>query len=253
MPRFFVSESQIRDGRITVTDDDALHISRSLRMATGDRAVFSDGQGQEFMCRLTAFTEDTVEAQILEVRKGRGESPLRIHLYQGYPKADKLETIIAKSVELGVTSVTPFLSEFCIKRPAGERKEKILARQHKIALEAAKQCGRSVLPSVFPTLSFTAALQEATAKGPVLFCYEGEGTVPLSQVLRTLPTDVTDISVVVGSEGGFSPKEAEAAARAGCRMTGLGSRILRCETAPLFVLSCLSFAFELAMPACVAK
>ncbi len=248
MPRFFIQRSDILDGHAVLIGEDARHISRSLRMAVGDSLTLSDGEGRELFCRLSGFTDDSVTAEILSERESPNESPLRIHLYQGYPKGDKLETVIEKAVELGAATVTPFLSSFVVKRPPADKEEKLCARHNKIALSAAQQCGRARLPRVFPTLSFDAMLKEACERGPALFCYEGIGTYALPFVLEKLPPHITSLSVIVGSEGGFSEAEAKKAEQAGCLLTGLGKRILRSETAPLFVLSALSYAFELSLP-----
>ncbi len=245
MPHFFISPSDICDSRITLTGDDALHISRALRMAVGDRLTLSDGEGNDYDSTLSAFTDKTVTAEILSVSPSKSEMPLSVHLYQGYPKGDKLEHVIMKATELGVASVTPFLSSFCVKRPPAEKEERLLLRHNRIAEEAAKQCGRGRIPRVFAPLSLSKALQKAVAEGPVLFCYEGDGTRPLPDILRALPALPKVLSVFVGSEGGFSEAEAEEARTAGCLLTGLGPRILRTETAPLFVLSALSFFYEL--------
>ena len=244
MPRFFLPPEAFSASHVTLTGEDALHISRSLRMAKGDTLILSDGEGKEYLARLSLFTDHTVTADILEERESRCEPPYRVHLYQAYPKGDKLENVIMKATELGVSSVTPFLSAFCVKRPSGDKEEKLLIRHNRIALEAAKQCGRGRLPRVNAPLSFSEMLKTASQAAPVLFCYEGEGTRPLSQVLREMPAQPTVLSVVIGSEGGFSEKEATEARNAGCLMTGLGNRILRAETAPLYVLSALSFAYE---------
>ncbi len=245
MPRFFIDRNEIKDGRVTLTGEDARHISRALRMAVGDALVLSDGEGNELSCRLVAFTDETVTAEILHEAPSENESPIEVHLYQGYPKGDKLETVIEKAVELGVTTVTPFLSSFVVKRPQAEKGEKLLARHNKIAAAAAQQCGRARLPQVLPTLPFDAMLRDALSRGPVLFCYEGGGTTPLPAVLHALPVGTRALSIIIGSEGGFSGKEAEAAVAAGAIPTGLGKRILRAETAPLLVLSAISYAFEL--------
>ncbi len=244
MPRFFLSSPIGVGDTVTITGDDARHISYSLRMAVGDEITLLDGEGGVFQGKLSRLNGTTAEAEILAVLPAMAESPLRIHLYQGYPKADKLEFIIQKAVELGVSAVTPFESERCVKRPKADKVAHIGERQSRIALEAAKQCGRDRLPRVLPPISFAKMLEEAAAFPLCLFCYEGEGTLPIKQICETHP-GVKEIAVVVGSEGGFSEKEAEAAANAGLCLTGLGKRILRCETAPMYVLSSLSFYYEL--------
>jgi len=133
------------------------------------------------------------------------------------------------------------MSERCIAK-AGDGFERKLERLNRIAYEAAKQCGRGIVPTVTPILTYEQMLDEAVKADLPLFCYEADGTLPLGRLLRK---DVSEVAVIVGSEGGFSEKEAVLAKDKGLFLTGLGPRILRCETAPTFVLSCLSLYYEL--------
>ena len=242
MPRFFVNEENIRDGKIYVLGEDAYHIARSLRMAVGDFLTVSDGEKYEYECRLSRIRDDECECEIISSSEGKTEPPVKITLYMGYPKGDKLEQVVQKAVELGVSEIIPFESSRCIKRPKEDRKEKQLARLNKIAFEAAKQCGRQRLPKVSDTISFSELLSRIEKSG-ALFCYEGEGCVSLKTALSDFSG--SEIFAVVGSEGGFSPEEAESARRAGAVLCNLGPRILRCETAPAYLLSAISYHFEL--------
>lgn len=253
MPRFFIGQEQITNGIITLTGDDARHISRSLRMAPGESVTLCDMRGNDYACVLERFTPDTVEARILSVSPSAGEPPFRVHLYQALPKGDKLDLIIQKAVECGVTEITPFESEHCIVKIKADVEDKKTERRQRIALEAAKQCGRGIVPCVHPAISFAQMLASAAKAQLPLFCYEGDGTRSLKEILRTCPlphfgeqgSGRPEISVVIGSEGGFSPAEANAAHDAGMNLTGLGPRILRTETASGLVLACLSYEWEL--------
>lgn len=245
MPRFFVTDGSLTPDvtEVTLTGEDARHISLSLRMAVGEEVTLADGRGWEYSARLSAMTKETVTAEVLSSARSTAELPFPIHLYMGFPKGDKLDTVIEKAVELGAATVTPFLSSRCIRRPAAEKGERLLERCNRIARGAAGQCGRALLPEVRPTLSYEEMLKAATACALPLFCYEGEGTEPLGRILASHPHPAS-VAVIVGSEGGFSPEEADAALAAGCVLTGLGKRILRCETAPLLALSCLGFFYD---------
>ena len=170
--------------------------------------------------------------------------PVEVKLFFGYPKGDKLETIVQKAVELGAHVITPFDSTYCVKRPDAEKVRARLPRWTKIAVEAAKQCGRSALPVVNEPLSFPQMLDAAGECGLVLFCYEADGAHSLKTVLTHMG-GVSSVAVIVGAEGGFSPVEAAAAAARGFHLVNLGPRILRCETAPLYALSALSYFYEL--------
>lgn len=249
MPRFFVEKSNIRDGVVTVSGEDAHHISRALRMAAGERITVCDAQGTDYLCVLTGFLPDRVLANVVETRPTETEPPYRITLYQGLPKGDKLDSVIQKAVECGVSRVVPFESERCVARIGqgeGERQTKT-ARRNRIAAEAAKQCGRGILPEVAPAVPFRAVLGQAGQSDLALFCYEGEGTEPLPRVLERVRKEglPRTVALLVGSEGGFSPAEAEAARAAGWIPVGLGKRILRTETAPVFALAALCCGLEL--------
>lgn len=248
MPRFFVRQDQISDTSITILGEDAHHIGRSLRMAVGDSLVICDMQGNEYDCEVASFDADrTVIAKILHTKHSENEPPCRIRLFQALPKGDKLDSVIQKAVECGVAEIIPFESERCVVkiRPDGEERKN--ERRTKIAVEAAKQCGRSVLPVVHRAVRYEEMLRMAAESELCLFCYEGEGTLPLGEILKDLHKDrlPVSISVVIGSEGGFSVSEAEQARAVGMQMTGLGKRILRTETASIFVLSCIAYVTEL--------
>ena len=243
MPRFFAPDSAVTETAVSVTGADARHIARSLRMAVGDPITVCTLSGREYECRLTYIRDELCEAEILSSHAAAGEPPIGISLYVAYPKGDKLETVVQKATELGAASVTPFESEFVVRKPKPDKIKAETERLSRIAAEAAKQSRRGRIPTVGLPLSFAGMLDEAKSSDLVLFCYEGEGTLPLPSAL---PADrPRSVAVIVGSEGGFSPREVTAARDAGFTPIGLGKRILRCETAPLFVLSCLSFRYEL--------
>ena len=244
MPRFFAPSDNFHENTVEIIGDDAYHIARALRMAVGDEITVADMQGREHTCQLLKIRDDECLCEILTTKEGKTESPVEITLYMGYPKGDKLETVIQKAVELGVLRIVPFESSRCVKRPRADKAEKQGARLSRIAEEAAKQCGRSRLPLVEHCISFSDAIAEAKKSELALFCYEGDGTVSLRSVLERAETPKS-ISVIVGCEGGFSKNEAEEAISADLTPVNLGPRILRCETAPSYVLSCISYAFEL--------
>ena len=248
MPRFFVEPSAVRDGVVVLTGDNARHASYSLRLAVGDIVTVCD-QTLAYTCRLSHFNGAEITAEILSSHPADTEPPYRAILFQALPKGDKLDTVIQKAVELGAAEIVPFESAHCIMKSKPEAEDRKTERRQKIAEEAAKQSGRGIIPTVRRTeTNFAKVIAEAAACDLALFCYEGTGTCPLDVLLDlhfprnagaadTRPV----IGVVIGSEGGFSPEEAEAARAAGLMMTGLGPRILRTETASGFVLSCLAF------------
>ena len=244
MPRFFVDKELIDGGKIYIKEGDAHHIARSLRMAEGDEVTVSDGEGKEYFCRLTRIRDEECECEILREEASRAESPVEITLCMAYPKGDKLETVIQKAVELGASRILPFESSRCIKRPKAEKIDKQLARLTKIAEEAAKQCGRAKLPAVLPPVSYREMLSIANESELTLFCYEAEEDSSVKNILRSHARP-SSCSVIVGSEGGFSEDEVKEAIDSGATVVSLGRRILRCETAPDYVLSAISYEYEL--------
>lgn len=247
MPRFFIQKNQIDGNAVILTGEDAHHIARSLRMAVGDELTICDSDGQEYQCVIESFDGDrSVRADILTCVSSQCEPVCHVTLFQALPKGDKLDSVIQKAVECGVWKIVPFESERCVVRIKSENEARKSERRNKIAAEAAKQCGRGRVPEVGTAVSFDTMLREAQVHDLCLFCYEGGDTEPLGRILsEKLCGKACRIAVVVGSEGGFSEAEAEKARKAGMRMTGLGKRILRTETAPIFVLSCIVCDTEL--------
>ena len=249
MPRFFIRANQIEDGVVTLLGDDAHHISRSLRMAAGECITVCDMQKNEYECELTDFLPDRVLAKILETRKSDTEPPYYAHVFQALPKGDKLDSVIQKAVECGASEITTFESERCIVRAKGDNEAKKVERRQRIALEAAKQSGRGIVPPVNPTVSFSEMCRRACEADIALFCYEGDGTEPLPVALKKAIAKINKenptIAIIIGSEGGFSLAEAKTICDKGILPIGLGKRILRTETAANFALACLVCELEM--------
>ena len=244
MPRFFADKEEITENSIVIKGQDAFHIARSLRMAVGDALTVSDGEGVEYSCLLETIRDEECTCKILSSARSEREPSSTIILYMAYPKADKLETVIQKAVELGASRIVPFESSRCIKRPSSDKAEKNTVRLNKIAKEAAKQCGRAIIPSVDSPLKFSDMIADTQKYALRLFCYEGEGMRSLKDVLSESQSP-DSIAVIVGSEGGFSPEEAKEIIGSGAVGVNLGPRILRCETAPAYALASISYHFEL--------
>ena len=247
MPKFFVDKNQIANEYILLNGENAHHISRSLRMTVGEQITVSDMESFEYDCVLESFTDSTVCAKIINKYASNSEPEIRVHLFQALPKGEKLDFIIQKSVELGVYDITPFESERCVVKVKNDAESRKTERRNKIALEAAKQCGRGIIPNVNPSVSFNDMLKAASQSDVVLFCYEGEGTLPMASALKSIRAEkrINDISIIIGSEGGFSDDEAIRSDKLGFVRIGLGKRILRAETAAVMALSCLVYEFEL--------
>lgn len=210
--------------------DEARHLAKVMRAKPGDEVILCDGAGTDCTARVTLASPDRVELEILERRASAAEPATRVTLYVGYPKQDKLEWIIQKGVELGAARIVPFFCRSCVAKPKKEEDKN--QRYQRIALEAAKQSGRGLVPTVELPLSYNQLLQRLAGHDAALFCYERGG-----RPLKDCIAGAKDIAIITGPEGGFFPDEAEAAQNAGANWIGLGPRILRCETAPLAALS----------------
>lgn len=248
MPRFFVSKENIDEASRTVCvlGEDAFHIARSLRMAVGDALTVCDGDGRDYECTLTKIRDSEVRCEINSAFDCPAEPPYRATVYQALVKGDRLDTTIQKSVEFGACRIVPFESSRCIVRLKNEKEGAKSVRRRRIAAEAAKQCGRGIVPEVGDPIPFKEMLAEAAKSELTVFCYENEGENMLGTALEMLRNEPPKtVSVIVGPEGGFSQQEAQEAQESGIRIFGLGKRILRTESAAAFVLACLSSEFEL--------
>jgi len=232
--RYFTTE--ISDGTATLRGADAHHLARGMRARLGDTVILCDGNAVEYTATITGFGEDRVDFAVEPGYPSAAEPTVEVTLLAGYPKQDKLEQIIKHGVELGAAHIVPFFSRYCVAAPKKEEQKN--ERYNRIALEAAKQCGRGILPTVeLPLPDFNAVCDRFKDYDLVLFFYECGG-VSLRKVFNKEPGNrAKRIAVVTGSEGGFAAEEAARAAECGAVTVGLGPRILRCENAPLAVLS----------------
>lgn len=240
MPRFFTQD--ITEAGGCITGEDAKHIAKVLRMKVGDELTVCDTKGRDYDCMIEEIGAGEVRLKVLSVAPSQSEPDVRVHLYQAMPKADKMETIIQKAVELGAASITPVMTRRCVSRPDAKSMDKKLVRYNRIALEAAKQCGRGVVPPVLPLLELPQALEQMQWTGcPILF-YEN-ATAPAKQVIAKARESgkELEIAVLIGAEGGFDEDEVALAREHGCHILSLGKRILRCETAPLAALTILMY------------
>ena len=248
MPRFFVSPGQIgiRDNgekTVMISGDDAVHITKSLRMKPGESITVCDTDGVEYDCEIVSVGE-VVIADVKDSRLSGGEPPYKAVLYQALIKGDKFDTVVQKAVESGVSVIYPVLTSRCVVRLDKKDCLKKISRWQRIADEAAKQCGRGSLVRIGELMTFREAVADAAAADVSLFCYEEESAVSLKGILSENGSPGT-VSVMIGSEGGFSPEEASYAKDAGMKSVGLGNRILRTETSSSFVLACLSYEYEM--------
>lgn len=231
MPRFFIDTDPQTSA--ILGGEDGRHIARSLRMQPGEEVTLCNGRGLDFRCEITAISGDAVTVAVRETLPSRGEPALRVTVYQGLPKSDKMDFIAQKIVETGAAALVPTMTQRCVSRPDEKAAAKKRDRWQKIAEEAAKQCGRGRIPPVLPLTDFATAIRQAAQQGDVLLCYEGGGE-PLRQLISP---EQAQLSIFIGPEGGFSPEEVALAQQHGARMASLGARILRTETAPIVAMT----------------
>ncbi len=231
-PRFFTEN--ISEDTAVVEGDDAKHISVVLRMRAGDIAVLCDGRGTDYLARLETAERGCCTFTVLESTPNLAEPSVHLRLFQAMPKGDKMEFIVQKAVECGAAEVIPFFSKRCVSRPDPKQMEKKTERYRRIAEEAAKQCGRGVIPKVGAAVEFSALKSMISPENTGILFYEC-AEAPLS----ALPEMKRNIDIVIGSEGGFEQSEAQELERAGFSVVSLGKRILRCETAPISAISVL--------------
>ena len=245
MYQFFVEPSQIQGNRIVITGSDVNHIKNVLRMKAGDEIAVSNGMdGKEYRCGIEAFTEDEIVCGLRFVKEDGVELPSKIYLLQGLPKADKMELIIQKAVELGAFEVIPVAAKRCVVRLDEKKAAGKISRWQGIAEAAAKQSKRAVIPKVHPVLSMKEAVAYAQNMDVKLIPYElAEGMQHTKQMIEAVKPEQS-IAVFIGPEGGFEESEIQMAREAGIEPVTLGRRILRTETAGFTVISWLMYQLE---------
>ena len=222
--RYFLTD--INDNTATVTGSEAVHLCRVMRIKPGDSVILCDNMGYDYTAVAENVSEKLITFSVTDKTKNVAEPSRNLTVYMALPKSDKLEFIVQKACELGAKRLVPFVSEFCVAQKSKKEDSK-KARLEKISAEAAKQCGRSCPMEIGDTLTFKQLLQDMQKNSVNLFFYE-HADMPLSQVDFA---DKNDVSVIIGSEGGFSEKECALLGENGAVTISLGKRILRCETA----------------------
>ena len=238
---------------VTLESDEARHLRDVLRLKPGDEVYVFNGEGKEFHCRVEESRRDTAELKVIgEVDPARPESPLRLTLAVALLKGEKFDLVVQKATELGVTRVLPIVTKLADIRLRDESDAaKRVARWQRIALEAAKQSGRAVVPEITSPLSFESVIQDAAAKvqdataNGELNCLmfserDGESIIAARE---KLPANLSSLTALVGSEGGWTDNELAAARQAGWTIVTLGGRTLRAETAAIAVAVLLQHIF----------
>jgi RNA methyltransferase, RsmE family len=245
MYHFFVEPSQIQGTEVIITGSDVNHIKNVLRMKPGEELSVSNGLDQkEYRCGIEECRDDRILCRLRFVKEDGLELPSRIYLFQGLPKADKMELIIQKAVELGVYEVIPVAARRSVVKLEGKREAGKLARWQGIAEAAAKQSRRRILPKVHPVMSMREAVAYASTMEVRLIPYElAQGMGKTKEILEALQPGQS-VAVMIGPEGGFEESEIREAVDAGMQPVTMGRRILRTETAGLAMLSWIMYHLE---------
>ncbi|CDH06370.1 conserved hypothetical protein [Xenorhabdus bovienii str. oregonense] len=237
IPRIYHPERLSVESEIYLSDEAANHVGRVLRMSNGQPLQLFDGSNQVFDAELIEASKKTIKVRITDGKLSDHESPLNLHLGQVMSRGEKMEFTIQKSVELGVNTITPLLSERCGVKLDAERLEKKLQQWKKIVISACEQCGRNCIPEIRPVMSLEA------------WCAENDGSLKLnlhpraSQSINTLPLPVEKIRLLIGPEGGLSAEEIEMTANHQFTDILLGPRVLRTETTALTAITALQVRF----------
>ncbi len=244
MYQFFVNTDAVGSDQIRITGPDVNHIRNVLRLKPGTQIKVNDQGDMEYICSITELTEDIVYAKIEDMQSVTAELPVEIYLFQGYPKGDKLETIIQKTVELGVSKVVPVMMKRCVVRLDDKKAHKKQERMQAIALAAAKQSKRGVVPEIMPVMAWQDAVQLAAKLDMLLVPYENAEGIAASKHLISRIADHKSLGIFIGPEGGFAPEEIEQLQAVGGQNITLGHRILRTETAGMAMMSIIMFELE---------
>lgn len=251
MPKFFIKNEQVNNNKICILGEDVNHIKNVLRMKIGDTFnVCNESNLENYLVEIVSFEDEKINCTIQEKLESTAESNVKVHIYQGLPKADKMELIIQKSVELGVDKITPVEMKRCVVKLDGKDKIKKIDRWQKISEVAAKQCGRDIIPQIYSVKNINEICKEFENYDLVLLCYENEKNIYLKEVIEELKNKSSQensnlkIAVIVGPEGGIDISEVHLMEQNGAKVISLGSRILRTETVCLNVLSIIMYEFE---------
>jgi 16S rRNA (uracil1498-N3)-methyltransferase len=244
MPRFYVENTSGFDKCIEITGEDVNHIKNVLRMNVGDGITIGDGNGRDYICRISDIGNESVLADICDVVSNAAELSTKITLFQGVPKGDKLELIIQKAVELGASEIVPVYTERTVVKLDAKKEKKKLERYNMISMSAAKQSGRGVVPLVRKYMSFKQALEYAKKFDMNIIPYEDAKGIEESRQIISEIKGKKSLGIFIGPEGGFAASEVELAKSIGASVVTLGNRILRTETAGLAVLSIIMFEIE---------
>ena len=244
MPKFFTARENIKDTTLIIDSEDANHLKRVLRINVGDVITVCDGAGIDYTVKVSEIGKNEIECDIIDRKKSDTEPNINITLYQGLPKAAKMDYIIQKNTELGISKIVPAKLARCVVKLENKAAEnKKCERWQKIAVASAKQSGRGIVPEIGNPMTVDEIIEDVKDYDLVFVPYECEDQSRLKTIVESVP-DAKDIAFIIGPEGGFDISEIEKFKAAGIKTVTLGKRILRTETAAESVVSMLMYAYD---------
>ena len=248
MPKFFVAEEQINNNKIEIKGQDVKHIKNVLRKKIGDKLTICNvEQALDYLCEIRNIEDDTISCNIIEKSENNVETNIKVTIFQGLPKADKMELVIQKSVELGVYEITPVEMKRCVVKLNEKDKNKKIERWQKISEVASKQSGRNIIPKINSIKRLNEICDLCSKYDILIVAYENEQKVTLKPELKNAKKQEKDeykIGVLIGPEGGIAPEEIETLKNNGAKIITLGKRILRTETVALNILSIIMYELQ---------
>jgi len=241
LQQFFLPEGALEKNSVIISGENYKHMVKVLRMQKGDKILLADGSGKQYEAEIKEIGNENVVAEIVKEKQANTEPPLKVILLQGLPKKDKMEFIVQKGTELGMYSLIPIESVRTVVKLDSKKAASRKNRWQKIALEAAKQCRRAVVPQIKEISSLKEALT-ALDVDLILFPWEDEKTLTLKDALKNIASDkIKSVAVAIGPEGGWAPEEVRLAKEFGAELVSLGPRILRTETAGIAAITMLLY------------
>ncbi len=240
MARFFVAPENIYNNNISIYNkEDVNHITKVLRLSVNDTITICDGLGKDYKVCIDDMNKDEVKTSIIDSYDCLSEPPIHVTLFQGIPKATKMEYIIQKTTELGIGKIVPvFTHRTIVKFDKPKSQQKKIERWQRIAYEAAKQSNRGKIPTVTEPITYKESLKQMSAMDIKMMPYEREYSNKLKNILKR-DIEIKNIGIFIGPEGGFEDEEVDQASKIGLNLVTLGPRILRTETAGMTALAIL--------------
>lgn len=241
MYKFFVPKENIFGEEAVISGDDVKHIYKVLRLEEGENIHINNCEGEEYLGRIDSIDKQEVKVKLLEILAVNNESPIQVYLYQGLPKSSKMDLIVQKATELGVMEITPIITDrVVVKNELGEFKK--VDRWKRIALEACKQCKRTLIPKINTPIEFDELINILKDMDLVVVPYENEKGFGIRNTIKNLQDrNIKKVAVVIGPEGGYEESEIEKFKQIGADIVTLGPRILRTESAGFVCVSLLMY------------